>query len=346
MRPLLPLALLALLLPGRAAAADWEVHIKGALGAQGLVYVGDESDVVRYDPALRPTIRLVQSALELEVEAPFGLFAEIRLEDGLIHGGELEATEALIGWMSDPGYFGAWLGRGEVPWSRDRDMESEDHALSIRPTLSRVLVPIHANGFGLGGAWPDRLGLHVGASFRGTTADAPHLWARLRIHPVGALPAGAATPSQGPRFQLAAGVVHRPSESLGTLTLLAVDGTFRWGPLAVDVGWQRQFAPVERDQWTWEVGSTIVPIPGGTDIHLHARLERVTALVEPEDARWTVAARLGWRALDRRLVVYVEMYLPLEQGDAVSSGEDVVDLGRGIERRNEVIAMGVQGRFQ
>lgn len=310
--------------------AGFKVYLHGALGAQAVLHVGEDADLVLHDPLLRRTVRLAGTALDVQITGPFGLFGRIRLEEGLFHGGSLDSVEALLGWLAHPGYVGTWLGRGDIRYSRDRDAHAEDHALSIRPTLSRVLLPEHGNGAGVGVAWPGRMSLLGGVSFSSVMADAPHLWARFRMHPLGNLPSDVAGPASGPLFQLAAGVVHRPTGSLGELSLLSVDGTFRWRSLSVEVGWTAQMEPVGRDQWIWEVGSTIVPIPGGSDIHLYARLERTSNLVPGERVRWTVGTRLSWRVLDRRLHAYVELWWPFEQGG---------------ERRNETVAVGVLGRL-
>ena len=129
------------------------VHLDAAfaLGAQALVYVGDASDVTRYDPVATETVRVVPAAVSVTVTRPLGgvdAWAALRMEEGTVHAGGLEAAEARVG-VTRGGWLGAWVGRADLPLSFDREYEAEDLTFSVRPLLSRAVLPLHATGAGL-----------------------------------------------------------------------------------------------------------------------------------------------------------------------------------------------------
>lgn len=120
------------------------VNLIGALGVQAVPYVEQDADLLALDPVQNEGIRVIPAVLSATLRAPYGVEARLRVEEGQVHAGGLELAEAKLG-MQHP-IAGFWLGRGDLPVSRDRELESEALLYSTRPPLSRTLLPLHANG--------------------------------------------------------------------------------------------------------------------------------------------------------------------------------------------------------
>lgn len=260
-----------------------------------------------------------------------------------MHAGALEAAEARLGFERPAG--GLWIGRADLPFSRDREMEAEDLALSWRPVLSRAALPLHASGAGAALAWPERARLEAGLSWTSASSDAAWRWGRLSITPVGPLPDRQEDHAEHLRLGLGVGAARLASPSLGTSTLGTADLELRWRGALLGGGAGRWWDDGEVIDAAWgELGGHIATL-GPVGLRLHGRVERVVALEDDEDARWIGAARLGAWVLDDALEIFAEVGLSRERGSAVAPGEDVVDLGRGIERANDVAALGARLRF-
>jgi hypothetical protein len=316
----------------------FDLSADGALGAELLAYVGDDADITRFDPFATETVRVVPAAVAVRVDGPTGVFGALRAEEGVVHAGGLEAAEARVGW--DRGWAGGWLGRADVPLTRDRDDEAEDLVFSVRPVLSRALLPLHATGAGARLAWPDRVTAELGASWPALTSDAPYVWARLRVHPLGPLAEEQDAPCDQPRVQLGGGIARLDSPSIGRQLLLAGDLSVAWGPVFADVGWVREADTTVREEWLAEAGGA-VGRRAGPDVAIAGRVERVTGLSDDEDARWIAAARVALRLYDRHVEAYVEGLHSLEVGVAASADEDVVVLDDSIDRANDSLALGL-----
>lgn len=343
------LALLAL--PLAAASGDeeaphrdlgpFEIHAHASLGAQWLPWVGAEAAVARLDPVNAPGVRVVQSALELELEGPVGSWATFRVEEGVVHAGGLEAAEAALGFRTANGVASAWIGRDDLPVSLDRVYEPEALVHSTRLLVSRASLPLHVGGATTQLAWPERARLRGGVAYGSAAADAPYLWARAELHPLGAPPHRQDDAVEGFALQLAGGALRHASPSLGMGWLQSADAELRYGPWLLSGGWLR-FAQAQdwREAWV-ELGGPIAPLPEG-DLHLLLRGERVTGLELGEDARYLGAARLTWRAAEAHVRLYAETLLSRELGDGVVDGEDLPSLARGVERPNGTTAVGLQ----
>jgi hypothetical protein len=320
--------------------AGFDVAVDGALGAEILPYVGDDADVTRFDPFATEAVRVVPAAVGVHLAGPGGVFGALRVEEGVVHAGGLEAAEARVGWAQPKGWIAASLGRGDVPLTRDRDLEVEDLVFSVRPVLSRAFLPLHATGANATFAWPDRAHAELGASWPALTSDAPYLWARLAIHPLGSLADAQDAPADGPRVQLAGGIARLDSPSIGQQLLLAGDLSVVWGPVFADAGWIRAADTTTRDEWLGEAGVGIGRRTG-PQVHVAARMEHVTGLEPGEDARWIAAGRVALRLREGHVSVYAEALHSIEVGAAASADEDVVVLDDSIERANDSVALGV-----
>jgi hypothetical protein len=320
-----------------ADAAGFQISGDAALGAQALPYVGDDADVTRLDPVATETVRVLPAAAALRLDGPDGFYGALRVEEGVVHAGGLEAAEARVGWRH------AWtdgsLGRDDVPLTRDRELEAEDLVFSVRPVLSRDLLPLHATGARAVATWPGERGsLAVGASWPALTSDAPWTWARLTVSPLGPLPEEQDARPGSPRIQLGGAIARMDSPTLGESVLLAGDLSVAWGRVFGDAGWIHAVDGPE--EWLAEAGVAIGPSQG-PDVHVAARGERATGLEEGEDARWLASARVALRLHDRRVELYAEGLHSIEQGSATRPGEDVVVLNDSIERSNDLLAFGV-----
>ncbi|MCB9763419.1 MAG: hypothetical protein H6739_26870 [Alphaproteobacteria bacterium] len=320
----------------RPFTLSWEA----ALGAQWVAWVGDESAIARLDPIPTESVRIVQSALGIEITGPLNSYAALRVEEGLVHAGGLESAEALVGIQSSNRVFGAWVGRNDLEVSRDRDYEPEQLIHSVRPVLSRVTLPIHAGAAAVSAAWPERASLEAGVAYPSLTADAPYVRARVRLHPLGTMPEAQDGYAEGVRFQLGGAALWHPSPSLGTSLWTDADAELRWRWWMLSAGWIRFDGPQLSQELLAELGGRLFGVRRA-DLYAYGRVERATGLEDGEDARWLGAGRLCWRAAEGRVRVYTELTMSREQGTAPADG-DVVVLDPSIERRNGTAALGLQ----
>lgn len=322
------------------------VEANAALGAAFVPWVGKSADLLLLDPLALDGVRVTPAAAGVAVDFRFGGQLEARLEQGVVHGAEVELAEARVGWRDPKGFVGLGVGRAHVPYSLDRRYEQEDLALAFRPLISRLGLPLHATGFDGGVAWPERARLIGGAFWATPTADAPHLWARVDVTPLGPLPDQQDGRADDPRFAVGGGLVERQSPLLGPEWTVCVDGAFYWHSLGVDGGWSRQDkdGAVIGDGWLG-ASARLVAFDGGSDLYLAARGERLTGLVPGEDWRGIGLGRLSWRTRGAWAAVYVEGEVSREVGRGTGGGgDDVVDLGRA-ERGNDWVAIGVWTRW-
>jgi hypothetical protein len=329
------------------APAGEGVEVSAALGAVWDPWVGEEAALTALDPVATEGVRVVQSALAVEAHGPVGSHALLRVEEGIFHAGALEAAEAQVGWLAPGGFGEASVGRADIPGTADRDWEPEAQIFAVRPLLSRVLLPNHAAGVGATVAYPDRASLRAGLSYLTATADAPFRWARLRVHPLGPPPEREDAAVDGLALTASAGWLGLDSEAQGELRLLDADLDLRWRFVALggEGVWVKASSAPPRQEWILRAQSLLCPLPKGSDLHLALRGERVTGVVEGEDARWLLSARLAFRSADARFVPFVEAALSREAGTGVAAGEDVVALSRGLERVNDRLSLGARYRF-
>ncbi len=322
------------------AVGEARVDLSAALGATVWPYVGPDADVVRLDALSRPGVRVSPAVAGVHVARDDGFFGEARAEEGTVHEGGLELGEARVGYQHPDGWVGAWVGRSELPLAYDREVEPEGLGYATRPVLSNAVLPVHANGAGTSMAWPDHGSVDVGASWPALTSDAPVLWTRLHVTPWGALPDDADAASDAARAMIAVGAATQRSTSLGTLALASADLAVRWRSLGFDASGLVARRGATRTSLL--VGFQVPLLPGhAPDLLLRTRIERVGALLPDEDSRYVADVRLAARTRDRRVTTYLECVLSREQGAAVAEGEDVVDLGRGIERANDACGAGL-----
>lgn len=335
---------------GGLTAGPFALHGEAALGARAWVLVGDEADTTRYDPVATEGVGVSPLALEGLAQTEGGVYALLRLEEGVIHAGAVEAAEARLGWAAPGGQGELWLGRGDLPVTRDRGREPEDQALGLAPILSRTLLPWHATGAAGALAWPERATLQAGLAWTTASADAPWTWGRLDLHPLGPVPDDERVNSVTPTFVLGGGLARLDSPSLGQSLLWTADGELRLGPLLLGGGWTgtEQGEGEERSSRRAvhaQAGGGLLTV---RNITLHAMLrgERATGIEAGEDARWLGAGRLSLSAHEAALEGYAELLLCRERGDGVEAGEDVVALGRGVERQNDALSLGLRARFR
>lgn len=316
---------------------------EAALGAELAAWVGDEADVVAWDPWATEGVRMAASALGVEVEHRVGAFAELRVEEGVVHAGGLEAAEAAVGWKG--GEWGElWVGRGDLGVTLDRSVEAEDLGLSTRPVVSRAALPLHANGAGGELGWDDRVELAGGAAWSSSTVDAPWLWGRIEVSPLGERPDRLDAPAEGFRVAAGAGAAWLRSVALGEQRLLTGDVSLRFRAAALDAAAIHLHTPDDADRLElWAQVGTRLARAGKGDVHLLVRQERVTGLAEGEDARWLTTGRLAWRSADLGAVPYLHATVSRETGSGVAAGEDAVGLGA--ERANDVYGAGMLLRF-
>lgn len=317
------------------------------LGAQAMPLVGDEASTLLGDAVGSEGVRVVPLVGEVGARGPLSTFAVVRVEEGLFHAGALEASEARVGFVSSKGIGGLWVGRSDLLFSRDRDVEAEDQTFSLRPMLSRLALPLHMSGTGFALALPERITAEGGLAYATATADAPYRWGRLRVHPLGALPDRTDGFSEGLRVQLAGGLVDLQSEALGSERLWAADLTLTAGPLQVSGGAQHEASAGDDPRWSSvvEAGSRVLALPGG-DLHLALRGERVVGFDVGDTPRWLGALRLAARDPSGRATLYGEYFLSREPGTGVAPGEDVVGLPGGAERDNDLLTVGLTLRLR
>ncbi len=339
--------------PGPQASVEagpFRLSGEAALGARAWVWVGEDAETTRYDPVATEGVAVVPLALEGEARTARGLFALVRIEEGVIHAGAVEAAEARLGVEAPGGWGELWLGRGDLPVTRDRTREPEDLALGLSPVLSRATLPWHAAGAAGGLSWPERASLRAGLAYTAPSSDAPWLWSRLDLHPLGAPPADERLRVAAFTADLGAGLATLDSPSLGRTRMLSGDLELRWGPALLAGGYTRVDgedaggAQTARAAWDLQAGAGVLDL-GPTTLRVALRAERATGLEEGEDARWLGLGRLSLTDPDAAVEAFVEALLSREQGDGVSEGEDVVVLGRGVERANDAISVGLRMRW-
>ena len=122
------------------------------------------------------------------------------------------------------------------------------------------------------------------------------------------------------------------------MLLLSGDVELRAGSLLLAGSWVRIDQDEQRlEEWIGEVGAGFLSGPRGR-LHAHLRYEAASGLERDEDLRRIGTARFAWQSADLRFTVYLEGSASREEGSVSESG--VVDLGRGIERANDTLALG------
>ncbi len=306
----------------------FSLDLEGAIGVQAVPYVEKDADLLALDPVNNEGIRVLPAALSATFGAPYGVEARLRVEEGQVHAGGLELAEAKLG-IQHP-IAGFWLGRGDLPVSRDREIESEGLLYSTRPLLSRALLPLHANGFGGHLSWPERLTVEAGGAWPALSSDAPWWWGRLRLHPLGELPEREDAWVEKPVFQVAGGAAGMDSPSLGRSLLLDVDGSLRYRWIGLDLGWLRQSGA----KTVHEIFVSTSAICINTDLlALGLGLRGERSWGSEAEQRWIGSSRLYGTLKPAFLTLYLEAYLPIEDGEAPPQ-PGVVLLDRSLERAN------------
>ncbi len=311
------------------------LDLEGAIGVQAVPYVEQDADLLALDPVNNEGIRVIPAALSATLRAPYGVEARLRVEEGQVHAGGLELAEAKLG-IQHP-IAGFWLGRGDLPVSRDRELESEGLLYSTRPLLSRALLPLHANGVGGYLSWPEQLTLEVGGAWPALSSDAPWWWGRLRLHPLGELPEREDLRPERPAFQVAAGIAGMDSPSLGRSLLVVVDGSARLGPVGLDLGWLRLSGKQTVQEIVLSVSAVLLD---KEPFSLGVGLREERSWGQEAEQRWISSSRLYGTWKPAFLTLYVEAYLPIEDGEAPAK-PGVVLLDRSLERANNWGAVGL-----
>lgn len=335
---------------GTFEVGEATIEATAAVGAVLVPWAGERADLVARDAVGSQGLRVTPAAAGAEVLVPFGGWAKVRIEGGaewqpLVADVDLQLAEAQLGWV-DPGGIAAFrAGRIHLGITSDRAFEQEDLALAFRPVASRALLPIHANGVDASVSWPDRLTLTTGGFWAAPTSDAPHLWARLDVTPLGPLPEREDGDVEDPRFSVGGGVVLLDSPLLGVQRTYTADGGITWNGMGVDGGWIRQVVGIVVTDNEWVAArSRVVRFPGDTDLYVAGRYEWVSDLVAGEDSRSIALARISWRSPDAWAALYVEGSMSREEGPGLVGTGEVVDLGRA-ERPNDWFGAGVWARW-
>ena len=326
----------------RISRAEGQVH--AALGARWTAAVQDDADLSSLDAVATPQVTLAQSALEVGLSSPVDpdghvrVRALLRVEEGIVHAGGLEAGEAWVGLDALGQVLAMQLGRDDLPVTRDRRTELEEQPHALRPALSRTALPVHADGAALTLSWPRLASAQGGLSWQSRTADAPMQWTRVDLSPLAR--------TEGPfSVELGGAALRHPSPSLGTSTLWVADGQLGLGPVRLAGGWQRFDRPTGLLQETLAEVGLDLRLVGLHHLAVDLRGERVVGLVDGEDARWLGTGRLAWRhAADPDVQGYVEALLSREQG-SVAASDDVLVFDDRIERRNDALALGLLTRW-
>lgn len=336
--------------PPDLVLGNFEGWLGASLGIQWLARVGEEAEQTKLDPVLREGVRAVQGSLDLALRGPSWTLAHLRVEEGLVHAGGLEAAEAELGLREPEG--GAWfiVGRGDLFVTWDRLREAEGLLFADRPGISRTLLPLHVNSVRAGAA-SERVGaVQAGLSWAAATSDAPYRWVRADVHPLGEPGLYQDSHVEGPRVRLGGTFLDLDSPTLGGRRLLGADGEVQLGHHTLGGGWQRWEespllgAATVRSGAQAFVGLQVLEL-GPHALRLDLQGERAAALVDGEEARLVGQARVAWQPLEAAFTGYVGARIQREQGSAVSPGEDVVDLGRGVERANDVVHLGFLARW-
>lgn len=292
-----------------------EVTVAASAGAAVSVWVGDGADPALLDPVGTEGVVVTPGTLAVSVSGPYGANGRARVEI-VPNAPALEVLEVRAGWEAPDGYGGAGLGRIRIPQSRDRRFDTEDLALTHRPVLSRAALPGYAPGVDAWVAWPTRGTLTVGAFWTDPSANAPYLFGRLDLTPLGALPSREDGDADGPRIGAGGSFALRRSSFTGADTWLAGDVWFGWRSIGVDGGWisRSTGGVVSDDQW---VGghARVVRLPEATDLFVAARVEWIDGIVVGETARIVANGRLSWRIH------------PAVKGPATSKGLDALGIG-------------------
>ena len=271
------------------------VEASASAGAAVMAWVGDGADRIAFDPIAVEGIRIAPAAAGVDVRAPRGARVTGRIELSPTRAA-LTLAELRAGWEAPDGYGGAGIGQLHVPLSSDRRYEVEGMALSFRPVLSRVGLPVHAPGVQGRIAWPDRVQLSVGSVWTSPSLDAPTSYARLDITPLGPPPRFEDGDVEGLYAAAGGGIALQRAADLAQDTWIAGDVVVGWRSLAVDLGWISRIRGdlVADDQWV-AARSRIARLPGETDLYFAARMEWVDGIVEGELARNLATGRLSWR---------------------------------------------------
>lgn len=323
--------------------AGWHAEFGAALGARGVVFVGDSADVVAFDPFATEGVGVFPAAVEARVERAWA-FGELRLEEGTVHAGGIEAAAAFVGARVPGGWGELRAGRDDVRFTADRAIEPEDLLLSVRPALSRAWLPLHATGGSVTLAVPGRASLQAALAFSSFTSDAPYLLVRADLFPLGPLLERPSARVDGFRFDVGGSFAILDSEALGEQRGWTVDATLRYDVASLSVSWTDIRSTGTFTGGSAELGLTLLPRRAVRPL-LAARLEYVTGLDSHEDARWIGGARLGATLLAGKLTVYAEGYLPREEGSASGGSDDVVVLDDSVERANDTLLVGAQLRI-
>lgn len=324
-----------------ADVAGLTLGVSGTLGARWAVAVGDEAELARLDPIVREGVSVYPLGVTLSAASGAG-YALLRVEEGLAHAGSLEAAEARLG--ADVGWGGVWLGRGDLPVTRDRAREMEDRPLTIAPLLSRAYLPQHAAGAAATVRWPERGELSAGLSWPTTTADAPYAWGRVTAHPLGEPTTDETDPVDRLVPAVSVGALQQRSPTLGTRQLLSADAELRWRSWGATAGWIQYTDPdATHRQWLAALWGPLVPLGPRQDLHATARVERLLdGVIDDEDGRWIGAARLAWRR--DQATVYVEGLHSREQGQLEPEG-DIVVLDSQVAWANDALLLGARWRL-
>lgn len=329
---------------------EFEGWLGASLGVQWLAWVGDEAEQTKLDPVLREGIRAVQGSLDLALRGPSWTLAHLRVEEGLVHAGGLEAAEAELGLREPEGRGWFIVGRGDLFVSWDRLREAEGLLFVDRPGISRVYLPLHVDSVRAGGAL-ERLGaVQAGLSWAAGSADAPYRWVRADLHPLGEPGPYQDSHVEGLRVRAGGAFLDLDSPTLGGRRLLSADGEVQLAHHTLGGGWQRweesplTGAAAVRSGVQVFLGLQVLEL-GEHAVRLDLQGERAQALVDGEEARLVGQARVAWQPLEAAFTGYVGTRLQREEGSAVAPGEDLVDLGRGVERANDLVHLGFLARW-
>ncbi len=313
----------------------WKAQIDAADLPAGFGVMVQEVAPGSLDLGPRPPLRLSQTAAEIALQGPAGFVVDLRAEDGLLGPDPAHAVEAWAGVALARGSLGLWMGRNDLPVTRDRLRENEELALSWRPLLSTAAGPLNVDGVGLGLAWPGKLTLRGGAAWPDLGEQAPRLWFRGDIHPMGPPPDREDDAVPAFAFRVGGGGFQDRGTGLG---LWDADLELRLGPAVLGADWIQlrgtgQEPPLR--EWILSLGSEILPLANG-GISLHLRGERLTGLDPAEGARWLPAGRLAWRGADGAVQIYAESALSFEVPELPALP---------IARENGLVALGMLARW-
>lgn len=317
----------------------WELHAEGAIGAVVVPYVGPDADVVLLDPVWAAGVLPHPVAARAHLVGPSDLHASLAVEMSREHFGQLGVGEAVVGWA--PAWAAVWGGLADVPVTRDRELHPEDRVAVHEPVLSRHFLPQHMAGVGLGARPGDVVHGRVGVAWASPTADAPWVWSRVAVHPLGPLPEREAEPLPGDaRVQVAGGAARLDSEALGDEVMLSggVDVAASRTMGGAEVVYARRDSTGALEALAYAAQAVPVSSDDRWDMLLYVRGSRATGIVEGEAVRYGLTPRLAFRQLSWNFEVFAEGWLSWEQADS-SPGVAVIDGG---ERDNHAAALGAR----